>query len=90
MWRAVLDPALDEVIGVLSECEHLILHFHGPVCGMPVGPGIDVASELSGLLAGAYDYRDERTGGPTALEKRAPGPSHSASPTCVDSPHGKR
>ncbi len=51
MWRAALDPAMDEVIGVLGECEHLLLHFHGPVCDMPAGSGSDVTSQLRGLLA---------------------------------------
>ena len=51
MCRAVMDPAQDEVIGVLSQCEHLILHFHGPVCDMPAWSGSDVASQLHGLLA---------------------------------------
>ena len=51
MLRAVIDPALDAVIGVLSECEHLILHFRGPVCDMHAGSGIDVTSRLHGLLA---------------------------------------
>jgi len=52
MLRAAIDPALDEVIGVLSECEHLVLHFHGPVCDMAAWSGIDVTSQLRGLLAG--------------------------------------
>jgi len=50
MWRAVI--AMEEVAGVLGECEHLILHFHGPVCDMPAWSGIDVTSQLRGLLAG--------------------------------------
>jgi hypothetical protein len=44
MLHAAIDPALDEVIGVLAECEHLVLHFHGPVCDMPAGSGFDVTS----------------------------------------------
>jgi len=36
MPHAVIDPALDELMKVIGECEHLVLHFHGPVCGMPV------------------------------------------------------
>jgi beta-phosphoglucomutase-like phosphatase (HAD superfamily) len=52
MWRAAMDPAIAEVIGVLSECEHLLLHFHGPVCDMPAWSGSDVTSQLHGLLAG--------------------------------------
>jgi phosphoglycolate phosphatase len=51
MQHGVIDPALDELIGVLGECEHLLLHFHGPVCDMPAGSGIDVTSQLHGLLA---------------------------------------
>ena len=47
-----MDPALDELIGVLGECEHLLLHFHGPVCDMPAWSGSDVTSRLHGLLAG--------------------------------------
>lgn len=44
MWRA----AIDEVVG---GCEHLVLHFHGPVCDMPAWSGSDVISQLHGLLA---------------------------------------
>lgn len=47
-----VDPAIAEVIGVLGECEHLMLHFHGPVCGTPAWSGSDVTSQLRGLLAG--------------------------------------
>jgi hypothetical protein len=49
-----------------------------------------VAGCSNETTAEVYDYRDERTGGPAALEKHAPDPSHSASPTRLDSPHGKR
>jgi len=44
----MLCAAMDEVIG---ECEHLILHFRGPVCDMPAWSGSDVTSQLHGLLA---------------------------------------
>lgn len=52
MWLAALDPAKAEVIGALGECEHLLLHFHGPVCDLPAWSGFDVSSQLRGLLAG--------------------------------------
>jgi beta-phosphoglucomutase-like phosphatase (HAD superfamily) len=45
---AVLQTALDKV---LSECEHLMLGFHGPVCDMSVCPTGDVISSLHRLLA---------------------------------------
>jgi beta-phosphoglucomutase-like phosphatase (HAD superfamily) len=45
---AVPRAALDEVV---SECEHLLLHFHGPVCDMSVLPSIEVTGRLRGLLA---------------------------------------
>ena len=41
-----VNPALDELIGVLGECEHLLPHFHGPVCDMPARSGSDVTSQL--------------------------------------------
>ena len=47
-----VNPALDELIGVIGECEHLLLHFHGPVCDMPAWSGSDVTSQLHGLLVG--------------------------------------
>jgi hypothetical protein len=50
--HAVIDPALDELMQVIGECEHLVLHFHGPVCGMPAWSDSDVTSQLRGLLAG--------------------------------------
>lgn len=40
--------ALDELIG---ECDHLVLHFHGPVCDVPAWSGADVTGQLYGLLA---------------------------------------
>ena len=52
MPHAVIDPALDELMKVIGECEHLVLHFHGPVCGMPAWSDSDVTSQLRGLLAG--------------------------------------
>ena len=52
MRHAVIDPALDELMKVIGECEHLVLHFHGPVCGMPAWSDSDVTSQLRGLLAG--------------------------------------
>jgi hypothetical protein len=47
-----VNPALDELIGVLGECEHLLLHFHGPVCDMPAWSAGNVTSQLHGFLAG--------------------------------------
>jgi beta-phosphoglucomutase-like phosphatase (HAD superfamily) len=41
--------AMDVVTG---ECEHLVLHFHGPVCDMSAGLGADTASRLREWLAG--------------------------------------
>lgn len=52
MPHAVIDPALDELMKVIGECEHLVLHFHGPVCGMPAWSDSNVTSQLRGLLAG--------------------------------------
>lgn len=48
MLRAALEKVTEEVMG---ECEHLILHFHGPVCDMPALSGSDVTGQLLGLLA---------------------------------------
>jgi phosphoglycolate phosphatase len=48
MWRTALEKVIE---GVIGECEHLVLHFHGPVCDMPAWSGSDVISQLHGLLA---------------------------------------
>ena len=40
---------MDELIG---ECDHLVLHFLGPVANMSAWSGVDVAGQLYGLLAG--------------------------------------
>lgn len=37
---------------VTRECEHLVLHFHGPVCDMSAGLGADAVSQLREWLAG--------------------------------------
>lgn len=41
--------AMDVVTG---QCEHLVLHFHGPVCDMSAGLGADTVSRLREWLAG--------------------------------------
>lgn len=52
MPHAVMDPALDQLVKVIGACEHLVLHFHGPVCGMRAWSDSEVTSQLRGLLAG--------------------------------------
>ncbi len=43
---------LDVLVNALADCEHLLLHFRGPVCDLSVRPVTAVTGRLRDLLAG--------------------------------------